>query len=102
MPAPSRTESSTSTDSSDGPPLELRLPPGSIVPGGERPISLESIERRTKDIGRELFDRMGRGPRPWQRAWWENLFIGATLDDPLVRVQLFRFIDALPALHTER
>jgi RHH-type proline utilization regulon transcriptional repressor/proline dehydrogenase/delta 1-pyrroline-5-carboxylate dehydrogenase len=54
------------------------------------------------EVGRELFERMGRGPRPWQRAWWENLFIGATLDDPLVRVQLFRFIDALPALHSDQ
>ncbi len=54
------------------------------------------------EIGRELFERMGRGPRPWHRAWWENLFIAATLDDALVRVQLFRFIDALPALHTDQ
>jgi RHH-type transcriptional regulator, proline utilization regulon repressor / proline dehydrogenase / delta 1-pyrroline-5-carboxylate dehydrogenase len=44
-----------------------------------------------------LFDRIGRG-RPWQRAWWDDRFMAATLDDPLVRVQLFRFIDALPAL----
>ena len=28
--------------------------------------------------------------------------MAATLDDPLVRVQLFRFIDALPALHTDQ
>ena len=44
---------------------------------------------------------LAEGLRPWNRAWWENLFIGATLDDPIVRVQLFRFIDALPALHTD-
>ena len=34
----------------------------------------------------------------WQRAWWDDRFMAVTLDDPLVRVQLFRFIDALPAL----
>ncbi len=57
-----------------------------------------SLESRTQEIGRELFDRVGRQARPWQRAWWEERFMAATLDDPLVRVQLFRFIDVLPAL----
>ncbi len=57
-----------------------------------------SLEQRTIAIGRELFDRIGRGPKPWQRAWWEQHFMAGTLDDPLLRVQLFRFIDALPAL----
>jgi RHH-type proline utilization regulon transcriptional repressor/proline dehydrogenase/delta 1-pyrroline-5-carboxylate dehydrogenase len=56
------------------------------------------LERRTQEIGRELFERMGRGPRPWQRAWWDDRVVAATLDDSLVRVQLFRFIDVLPAL----
>ncbi len=60
--------------------------------------SVQALEARTQEIGRELFERIGRGPKPWQRAWWEERFIAATLDDPLVRVQLFRFIDALPAL----
>ena len=59
-----------------------------------------TLERRTQEIGRELFERIGGGPKPWQRAWWEDRFIGGTLNDPLVRVQLFRFIDALPALKT--
>jgi RHH-type proline utilization regulon transcriptional repressor/proline dehydrogenase/delta 1-pyrroline-5-carboxylate dehydrogenase len=62
--------------------------------------SADGLERRTREIGRELFERIGGGPKPWQRAWWEDRFIGGTLDDPLVRVQLFRFIDALPALKT--
>ena len=58
----------------------------------------ESLDRRTREIGRELFDRIGRGRRPWRRGWWDDRFMALTLDDPLVRVQLFRFIDALPAL----
>lgn len=60
-----------------------------------------ALEERTKRIGRELFERMGGGPKPWQRAWWEGRFIASTLRDPLVQVQLFRFIDALPALRTD-
>jgi RHH-type proline utilization regulon transcriptional repressor/proline dehydrogenase/delta 1-pyrroline-5-carboxylate dehydrogenase len=58
----------------------------------------EALERRTRQIGRELFDRIGRGPGPWRRAWWDDRFMAATLEDAAVRVQLFRFIDALPAL----
>ncbi len=67
------------------------------VAGGGAVVSAEALERRTRQIGRELFDRIGRG-RPWQRGWWDDRFMAATLDDPVVRVQLFRFIDALPAL----
>jgi RHH-type transcriptional regulator, proline utilization regulon repressor / proline dehydrogenase / delta 1-pyrroline-5-carboxylate dehydrogenase len=102
MPAASRTEGSTTTDSNGGPAPEMALSPSVLTSAREQSIPLDALDRQTKQIGRELFDRMGRGPRPWHRAWWENLFIGATLDDPLVRVQLFRFIDALPALHTDQ
>jgi RHH-type proline utilization regulon transcriptional repressor/proline dehydrogenase/delta 1-pyrroline-5-carboxylate dehydrogenase len=63
-----------------------------------RSPSPKDVERRTQEIGRELFERIGRGPWPWQRGWWEDRFVAATLNDPLVRVQLFRFIDALPSL----
>ncbi|WP_240911454.1 L-glutamate gamma-semialdehyde dehydrogenase [Paludisphaera soli] len=67
-------------------------------PGAIGPADREAIERRTREVGRELFDRVARASRPWRRAWWEDRFMGATLDDPEVRVQLFRFIDVLPAL----
>ena len=104
MPAASTTEDSTSTDSNGGPAPDWPEPglPRSSGRWAGRDLDSNPVERRTNEIGRELFDRMGRGPRPWQRAWWEARFIGATLDDPLVRVQLFRFIDALPALHTDQ
>jgi hypothetical protein len=58
----------------------------------------EGLDRWTREIGRELFDRIGRERRPWRRSWWDDRFMALTLDDPMVRVQLFRFIDALPAL----
>ena len=66
----------------------------------DRSVAAESIERRTREIGRELFERIGRGPSPWQRAWWDDRLMDLTLGDPQVKVQLFRFIDALPALPT--
>src|SRR5205823_3677991 len=73
---------------------------GQPVPRQAQSLAAEALERRTREIGRELFDRIGRGPRPWQRGWWDERFMAATLDDPAVRIQLFRFMDALPALKT--
>ena len=58
----------------------------------------DGLERRTREIGRELFDRIGRGPGPGSAPGGTTGSWPLTLDDPLVRVQLFRFIDALPAL----
>jgi RHH-type transcriptional regulator, proline utilization regulon repressor / proline dehydrogenase / delta 1-pyrroline-5-carboxylate dehydrogenase len=60
-----------------------------------------ALERRTQSIGRELFDRIGSGPRVWERAWWDDRLMDLTMGDPRVKVQLFRFIDALPALRTD-
>src|SRR3954470_22819033 len=66
----------------------------------DRLHSPEALERRTREIGRALFDRIGRGPSPWQRGWWDDRLMNLTLDDPEVKVQLFRFIDAMPVLTT--
>ncbi|MBV8312153.1 MAG: hypothetical protein JO344_17365, partial [Planctomycetaceae bacterium] len=69
----------------------------STIPGA---LDAEALERRTRQIGRELFERIGRGPSPWHRAWWDDRFMNWSLNDPQVRVQLFRFIDVLPALRS--
>jgi RHH-type proline utilization regulon transcriptional repressor/proline dehydrogenase/delta 1-pyrroline-5-carboxylate dehydrogenase len=62
--------------------------------------SPQALERRAQEIGRELFDRIGRGPSPGRRAWWDDRLMNLTLGEPEVKVQLFRFIDALPVLTT--
>ena len=102
MPSASKSEEIASTvpDSGASPPAGRQRERGHQVGRRERSLSAQDLEARTQQIGRELFERIGRGPKPWQRAWWEERFIAGTLDDPLVRVQLFRFIDALPALKT--
>src|SRR3954449_7601459 len=64
----------------------------------DRILSPETLGRRAREIGRALFDRIGRGPSPWQRGWWDDRLMNLTLDDPEVKVQLFRFIDAMPVL----
>jgi RHH-type transcriptional regulator, proline utilization regulon repressor / proline dehydrogenase / delta 1-pyrroline-5-carboxylate dehydrogenase len=62
--------------------------------------SRDRVERRTRQISRELFESVGRGPSPWDRAWWDDRLMDLTLSDPTVKVQLFRFIDAMPVLRT--
>src|SRR5271166_2174048 len=69
----------------------------STIPGV---LDAEALERRTRQIGRELFERIGRGPSPWHRAWWDDRLMTWSLNDSQVRVQLFRFIDALPSLRS--
>ena len=64
-------------------------------------VTKDALERRTQEIGRSLFATIGRGPAVWERAWWDGLATALTLDDPAVRVQLFRFIDAIPAARTD-
>ena len=56
------------------------------------------LEVRTRAIGRELFARVGRGSSPLERGWWDDRLMALTMGDDRVKVQLFRFIDALPAL----
>ena len=73
---------------------------GQVAGRGSRALDAEALERRTKSVGRELFESIGRGPKPWRRAWWDDRLMNWTLEDPDVRVQLFRFIDALPALRS--
>ena len=63
-------------------------------------VSSDDLERLTKHIGRELFERVGRGPSPLKRAWWDDRLMDLTVGEPAVKVQLFRFIDAMPVLRT--
>ena len=74
--------------------------PGPVAAAAVSAVDLQTVERRTREIGRELFDRVKGASGPWRRPWWENRFMDWTLDDPEVRAQLFRFIDVLPALRS--
>lgn len=58
----------------------------------------ETLDRRTRAIGRELFAAIGRGPAPWARTWWDDRLMDLTMSDEATKVQLFRFIDVLPVL----
>src|SRR2546430_7492664 len=64
-------------------------------------ISDKGLENLTRDIGREIFARLN-GSASWlfSPAWWDDRLMEWTMGDPAVKVQLFRFIDALPLLHS--
>ena len=61
----------------------------------------KNLDSRAKRIGRALFAQIGEGSSPLERAWWDDRFMELTMGDPLVKVQLFRFIDVLPTLKTD-
>jgi RHH-type proline utilization regulon transcriptional repressor/proline dehydrogenase/delta 1-pyrroline-5-carboxylate dehydrogenase len=59
------------------------------------------LEALTRVYGQELFARVGqRSPLLFTPAWWDERFMDWTMHDETVKVQLFRFIDALPQLRT--
>src|SRR5436305_5682121 len=61
------------------------------------------VERLTHDYGREIFARLGhQGPLPLSPGWWDDRLMDWTMSDPATKVQLFRFIDVLPLLHSAR
>jgi RHH-type transcriptional regulator, proline utilization regulon repressor / proline dehydrogenase / delta 1-pyrroline-5-carboxylate dehydrogenase len=62
-------------------------------------LDAAELERLTRAYGQELFARVDRrGPLLLSPAWWDERLMDWTMDDPAVKVQLFRFIDVLPQL----
>ncbi|HEY1786079.1 MAG TPA: proline dehydrogenase family protein, partial [Pirellulales bacterium] len=62
---------------------------------------LAKIERTTQEIGRQVFDRLARGrPSIFDRRWWDDRIMAWAMQDESVKVQMFRFIDVLPMLHS--
>jgi RHH-type proline utilization regulon transcriptional repressor/proline dehydrogenase/delta 1-pyrroline-5-carboxylate dehydrogenase len=58
-----------------------------------------SREERTRAYGREIFARLDRrGPLVFSPAWLDDQLMQWSMGDEAVKVQLFRFIDALPNL----
>ncbi|HEV2946415.1 MAG TPA: proline dehydrogenase family protein, partial [Gemmataceae bacterium] len=59
------------------------------------------LEDLTQAIGREIFARLdGATSWPFTPGWFDERLMEWTMADPAVKVQLFRFIDALPLLTT--
>jgi RHH-type proline utilization regulon transcriptional repressor/proline dehydrogenase/delta 1-pyrroline-5-carboxylate dehydrogenase len=61
----------------------------------------ERLDHLTLEYGREIFARLGRGgPLPLSPRWWDDRLMEWTMSNETVKVQLFRFIDALPLLNS--
>ncbi len=59
------------------------------------------LEAQTLRYGREIFARLDRGgPVPFTPAWFDDRLMEWSMGDEAVKVQLFRFVDVLPHLHT--
>lgn len=57
------------------------------------------LENRIRAYGLEIFARLDRrGPMVFSPAWIDDLLMQASMSDEAVKIQLFRFIDALPNL----
>jgi len=64
-------------------------------------IATNDLERQTRAYGEELFARIDRCPPVlFSPRWWDDRLMALTMHDETVKLQLFRFIDALPLLHT--
>jgi len=58
-------------------------------------------EDRTRAYGHDLFARLDRrGPTVFSSAWLDDQLMHWSMSDPALKVQMFRFIDALPNLRT--
>jgi RHH-type proline utilization regulon transcriptional repressor/proline dehydrogenase/delta 1-pyrroline-5-carboxylate dehydrogenase len=64
-------------------------------------IKADELEALTVRYGKEIFARIDRtGPWPLTPAWWDEQLMEWGMGDEAVKVQLFRFVDVLPMLHT--
>src|SRR5947207_1255874 len=61
------------------------------------------LEARTREIGKQIFERVqGEQPGVGSAQWFDEKMMALTMRDERVKIQLFRFVDALPALKTDR
>ena len=62
---------------------------------------IAAIEKSTQKIGRYLFDHLqDTNPSIFQRRWWDDQIMQWSMKDEVLKVQLFRFVDVLPMLHS--
>lgn len=59
------------------------------------------VEVLTQRYGREIFARMDRsGQIPFTPGWWDDRLMEWSMGDEAVKLQMFRFVDVLPHLHS--
>jgi len=59
------------------------------------------VETLTQSYGREIFARLNRGTTiPFTSSWWDERLMEWSMGEEAVKLQLFRFVDVLPLLHS--
>src|SRR5438477_8475074 len=59
------------------------------------------VDALTRRYGREIFARIqGAGPVPFTPAWLDERLMEWSMGDEAVKLQMFRFVDVLPLLHS--
>jgi RHH-type proline utilization regulon transcriptional repressor/proline dehydrogenase/delta 1-pyrroline-5-carboxylate dehydrogenase len=62
---------------------------------------MADVEKLTQSYGREIFARVGRGTAiPFAPSWWDERLMEWSMGDEAIKLQLFRFVDVLPLLHS--
>lgn len=66
------------------------------------PVDVDAaIEAETQDLGRRLWSQLaGTAPSIFDRRWWDDRILSWAMTDESVKVQMFRFVDVLPMLHS--
>ena len=65
------------------------------------PTPPANLEAETRRIGREMWERLERRrPTVFEPRWWLDHILEWAAGDDAVRLQMLRFVDALPALRT--
>ncbi|HSZ59328.1 MAG TPA: L-glutamate gamma-semialdehyde dehydrogenase [Tepidisphaeraceae bacterium] len=66
-------------------------------------MTVDALEARTREIGREIFSRAAdQSPSILSPRWWDERVMALAMRDPAVKVQLFRLVDTLPSLRSDR
>jgi len=62
-------------------------------------VDTTGVEPLTMAYGKEIFARLNRsGPLIFTSTWLDELMMGWSMADEAIKIQLFRFVDALPLL----
>ncbi len=60
-----------------------------------------AIEKETNAVGKMIWENMERSsPSIFEKRWWDDRILSWAMEDESVKVQMFRFVDALPMLRT--
>ena len=64
--------------------------------------ALRTINARTSEISQKLLQALREGqPGVFRKQWWDEKVMSWAMHDEDLKVQLFRFVDVLPMLHSD-